>query len=106
MWIAATAARTGPTETIAANPHWTHIAAGSAVYKALPVAFAMEPEPRGHILPLDNGVAHMTDIEEEKIARQIDRDVSDKGSLVALVFCLLMVIGLLVAGTSAYLNAG
>lgn len=48
----------------------------------------------------------MMNIEEEEIARQIDRDVSDKGSLVALVFCLLTVIGLLVAGTSAFLNAG
>lgn len=53
---------------------------------ALPIAFTMEPEPRGHILPLDNGVAHMTDIDDEEIARQIDRDLSDKGSLVALVF--------------------
>lgn len=66
----------------------------------------MEPVTRGHILPVDNGVAHMTDIEEEEIARQIDRDVSDKGSLVALVFCLLTIIGLLVAGTSSFLNAG
>ena len=66
----------------------------------------MEPEPRGHILPLDNGVAHMTDIDDEEIARQIDRDLSDKGSLVALVFCLLTVIGLLVAGSIAFLHAG
>ena len=66
----------------------------------------MEPEPRGHILPLDNGVAHMTDIDDEEIARQIDRDLSDKGSLVALVFCLLTVIGFLVAGTIAFLDAG
>lgn len=48
----------------------------------------------------------MTDLNEEDIVRQIDRDVSDKGSLVALVFCLLTVVALVVAGTSAFLNAG
>ncbi|MFT3725552.1 MAG: hypothetical protein QM773_18435 [Hyphomonadaceae bacterium] len=48
----------------------------------------------------------MTDIDEEELARQIDRDVSDKGSLVALAFCLLTVFALVIAGASAFLNAG
>ena len=48
----------------------------------------------------------MTDIDEEEIAKQLDRDVSDKGSLVALVFCLLTVIALVIAGASTFLNAG
>lgn len=47
----------------------------------------------------------MTDLNEDEIVREIDRDVSDKGSLVVLIFCLLTVVALLVAGASAFVNA-
>ncbi len=48
----------------------------------------------------------MTDINEKELAEEIDRDVSDKGGLVALVLCLCMAGGLLIAGAMAFLPAG
>ena len=48
----------------------------------------------------------MTDINEQEIADQIDRDVSDKGGLVALVLCLCVAGGLLIAGAMSLFPAG
>lgn len=43
----------------------------------------------------------MTDVHEKELAEQIDREVSDKGGLVALVLCLCVAGGLLIAGAMA-----
>lgn len=48
----------------------------------------------------------MTDLEEDEIAREIERDLSAQGSLVALALCLVAVAGLVIAGASAFFNAG
>ncbi len=48
----------------------------------------------------------MTDLDDEEITRRLESDVSDTGGLMALLFCLLTVLALLVAGISAFLNAG
>ncbi len=47
----------------------------------------------------------MTDLHEKELAEEIDREVSDKRGLIALAVCLLVAIGLLVAGASAILTA-
>jgi hypothetical protein len=47
----------------------------------------------------------MVDPNEKRIREEIDREVSDKGGLIALVLCLVVAIGLLVAGTLAFLQA-
>jgi hypothetical protein len=44
----------------------------------------------------------MTDVHEKELAEQIDREVSDKGGLVALVLCLSVAGGLLIAGAMAF----
>lgn len=43
----------------------------------------------------------MTDFHEKQLADEIDREVSDKGGLVALVLCLAVAGGLLFAGAMA-----
>lgn len=48
----------------------------------------------------------MTDINERELAEQIDRDVSNKGGLVALVLCLCVAGGLLLAGAMSLFPAG
>jgi hypothetical protein len=48
----------------------------------------------------------MTKFSEEEIAAEIDRDVSDKGGLVALALCLCVAGGLLIAGAMAFFPAG
>ncbi len=47
----------------------------------------------------------MTDINEQELAEEIDRDVSDKGGLVALVLCLCVAAALVVAGSMALFPA-
>ena len=48
----------------------------------------------------------MTDIHEKEIADQIDREVADSNGLLALVVCLSVSFGLVVAGLAAALGAG
>lgn len=48
----------------------------------------------------------MTDINEQELADQIDREVSNKGGLVALVLCLIVAGGLLIAGAMPFFPAG
>ncbi len=48
----------------------------------------------------------MTDVPEKELAEQIDRELSDRGGLVALVLCLVAAGGLLVAGAIALFPAG
>jgi len=48
----------------------------------------------------------MTDIHEKELAEELDRELSDKGGLVALVLCLAVAGGLLVAGATALFPAG
>lgn len=47
----------------------------------------------------------MTDVHEKELSEQIDREVSDKGGLVALVLCLCVAGGLLIAGAMALFPA-
>lgn len=48
----------------------------------------------------------MTEVPEKELADQIDREVSDRGGLIALVLCLAVAGGLLVAGAMALFPAG
>lgn len=48
----------------------------------------------------------MTDVHEKELADQIDREVSDKGGLIALVLCLCVAGGLVIAGAMALFPAG
>lgn len=48
----------------------------------------------------------MTDLHEKQLADEIDREVSDKGGLVALILCLSVAGGLLLAGAMALFPAG
>lgn len=48
----------------------------------------------------------MTNINEQELAEQIDRDVADRGGLIALVLCLCVAGGLLFAGAIALFPAG
>lgn len=48
----------------------------------------------------------MTDVHEKELAEQIDREVSDKGGLIALILCLSVAGGLLIAGAMALFPAG
>lgn len=48
----------------------------------------------------------MTDIQEKELADQIDREVSNRGGLVALLLCLCVAGALLVAGAMAMLPQG
>jgi hypothetical protein len=48
----------------------------------------------------------MTDVHERELVDQIDREVSDKGSLVALVLCLCVAAGLVIAGSMALFPTG
>ncbi|MDP3492101.1 MAG: hypothetical protein Q8R82_03230 [Hyphomonadaceae bacterium] len=48
----------------------------------------------------------MTDVHEKELADQIDREVSDRGGLVALLLCLSVAAGLLIAGGMALLPQG
>ena len=47
----------------------------------------------------------MTDMHEQELADEIDREVSNKGGLLALVLCLAVAAGLVVAGSAALLGA-
>jgi hypothetical protein len=47
----------------------------------------------------------MTDLHEKELAEEIDREISDKGGLIALTVCLVAVIEPLVAGPWAILTA-
>ena len=47
----------------------------------------------------------MTDIQEQDIAEQIDRDVTSNSGLLALVLCLPATVGLAAAGVAALLGA-
>lgn len=48
----------------------------------------------------------MTDVHEKELAEQIDREVSDRGGLVALVLCLCVAGGLVLAGAMALFPVG
>ncbi|HPN06568.1 MAG TPA: hypothetical protein PK050_12230 [Hyphomonadaceae bacterium] len=48
----------------------------------------------------------MTEIQEKELIEQIERDVTNRGGLVALVLCLSVAAGLLVAGAMAFFPAG
>jgi hypothetical protein len=48
----------------------------------------------------------MTDVQEKELVEQIERDVADRGGLVALVLCLTVAGGLLIAGAMAFFPAG
>jgi hypothetical protein len=48
----------------------------------------------------------MTDFHEKQLADEIDREVSDRGGLVALVLCLAVAGCLVVAGAMALFPAG
>jgi len=43
----------------------------------------------------------MTEVHEKELADQIDREVSGRGGLVALLLCLCVAGGLLIAGAMA-----
>jgi hypothetical protein len=47
----------------------------------------------------------MTDIHEKELADQIDREVASSDGLMALVLCLSVTAGLVVAGVAALLGA-
>lgn len=47
----------------------------------------------------------MTEVQEKELVEQIERDVSDKGGLIALVLCLAVAAGLLIAGLMALFPA-
>lgn len=47
----------------------------------------------------------MTEIQEKELIEQIERDVTDRGGLVALVLCLSVAGGLLIAGLMAFFPA-
>jgi hypothetical protein len=47
----------------------------------------------------------MTDIHEKELADQIDREVAASDGLMALVLCLSVAAGLVVAGVAALLGA-
>ena len=47
----------------------------------------------------------MTDLHEENIADQIDREVASKDGLLALVICLSATVGLAAAGVVALMGA-
>jgi hypothetical protein len=67
---------------------------------------AEEPDAREVILTIEGWISHMTDINEQELADQIDREVSNKGGLVALVLCLIVAGGLLIAGAMPFFPAG
>ena len=46
----------------------------------------------------------MTDMHEQELADEIDREVSDRSGLWALVICLMAAGGLVVAGSAALLG--
>ena len=48
----------------------------------------------------------MTEVHEKELADQIDREVSDRGGLVALLLCLCVAGGLLIAGAMAMFPQG
>jgi hypothetical protein len=47
----------------------------------------------------------MTDIHEKDIADQIDREIASSDGLLALVLCLSIVAGLIVAGVASLFSA-
>lgn len=47
----------------------------------------------------------MTDIHEKELAEQIDREVASSDGLMALVLCLSVTAGLVVAGVATLLGA-
>ena len=47
----------------------------------------------------------MTDIHEQELAEQIDREVASSDGLMALVLCLSVTAGLVVAGVAALFGA-
>jgi len=47
----------------------------------------------------------MTDIHEQEIADQIDREVASSDGLLALVLCLAVAAGLVVAGAASLFGA-
>lgn len=47
----------------------------------------------------------MTEVQEKELVEQIERDVSDRGGLIALVLCLSVAGGLLIAGLMAFFPA-
>lgn len=48
----------------------------------------------------------MTEIQEKELVEQIERDVANRGGLVALVLCMSVAGGLLIAGAMAFFPAG
>lgn len=72
----------------------------------LPAAILGEPWRSEVIVRRKDALRPMTDIDEEELARQIDRDVAAKGGLVALVLCLCVAGGLLIAGAVALFPQG
>lgn len=48
----------------------------------------------------------MTEVHEKELADQIDREISNRGGLIALVLCLSVAGGLLIAGAMALFPAG
>lgn len=46
----------------------------------------------------------MTDLPEQELADEIDREIADRGGLWALVICLSVAGGLVVAGSMALLG--
>lgn len=45
----------------------------------------------------------MTEVQEKELVEQIERDVADRGGLIALVVCLCVAGGLLLAGLMSYI---
>ena len=47
----------------------------------------------------------MTEVQEKELVEQIERDVADRGGLIALMLCLCVAGGLLIAGLMAFFPA-
>lgn len=47
----------------------------------------------------------MTDVHEKELADQIDREIASSDGLVALVLCLAVAAGLVVAGIASFVGA-
>ena len=61
--------------------------------------------PLGHFPVGERKHDAMTDIHEKEISDQIDRELASSDGLVALVLCLAVAAGLMVAGVTSIVGA-
>lgn len=106
MSTVAAAAHTGRTANIAASSRFAETIEGALLtQRSFCFSQGNLNAPCSFFLRSTDG-RPMTDMHEKQLADEIDREVSDKGGLIALVLCLAVAGGLLIAGAMALFPAG